>query len=104
MPTGTAQSLTDCGPDRREQGRRRLGRRDGRREGPGRTRGSSVVLEQGQQVVAAVAGEVGGAQVGQQLVRVGQLGKELGNSREGRRGGAFIVKFFVFLFSFLCYD
>lgn len=37
----------------------------------------SVVLEQGQQVIAAVVGQVGRAQVGQQLVRVGQLRKKL---------------------------
>lgn len=37
----------------------------------------SVVLKQGQQVIAAVVGQVGRAQVGQQLVRVGQLRKKL---------------------------
>lgn len=38
----------------------------------------SVVLEEGEEVVVAAAGEVGGAQVGQQLVGVRQLRQELG--------------------------
>lgn len=38
---------------------------------------ASVGLEQRQQVVTAVVGEVGGAQVRQQLVRVGEFGEEL---------------------------
>lgn len=46
---------------------------------------SSVVLEQRQQVVAAVVGEVGGAEVRQQLVRVCQLRKKLND--EQREGG-----------------
>lgn len=37
----------------------------------------SVVLEQGQQVVVVVAGEVRGSEVRQQLVRVGQLREQL---------------------------
>lgn len=45
-------------------------------------RRSSVVLEQRQQVVAAVVGKVGGAKVGQQLVRVGQLRKKLDDSQK----------------------
>lgn len=39
----------------------------------------SVVLEQRQQVIAAVVGQVRGAQVGQQLVRIGQLREKLGD-------------------------
>lgn len=38
----------------------------------------SVVLEEGEEVIVAAAGEVGGPQVGQQLVGVRQLGQELG--------------------------
>lgn len=37
----------------------------------------SVVLEEREQVVTAVCGEVGGAQVGQQLIRVGELREQL---------------------------
>lgn len=37
----------------------------------------SVVLEQGQQVVVVVAGQVRRPEVGQQLVGVGQLRKQL---------------------------
>lgn len=44
---------------------------------------TSVVLEERQQVVAAVVGQVGGAQVGQQLVRVGQLRQELDDGQRG---------------------
>lgn len=47
---------------------------------------SSVVLEQRQQVVAAVVGEVGGAEVRQQLVGVCQLREKLNDGRrEGRK-------------------
>lgn len=37
----------------------------------------SVVLEEGEQVIIAVSGEVGGAQVGQQLIRVGELREQV---------------------------
>lgn len=45
---------------------------------PGRGKDGSVILEEGEEVIVAAAGEVGGAQVGEQLVRIRQLGQELG--------------------------
>lgn len=49
----------------------------------------SVVLEQRQQVIAAVVWQVGGAQVGQQLVRVGQLRKKLNGAHRQRELNTF---------------
>jgi len=46
----------------------------------------SVVLEQRQQVVAAVARQIRGAQVGQQLIGVGQLRKKLQRSHDIQLG------------------
>lgn len=46
----------------------------------------SVVLEQRQQIVAAVVGKVWRTQVGQQLVWVGQLRKKL-QTQKGKRSG-----------------
>lgn len=40
----------------------------------------SVILEEGEEVIVAAAGEVGGPQVGEQLVRIRQLGQELGTT------------------------
>lgn len=45
--------------------------------------GGSVVLEQGEQVLVAVGGQVGRAQVGQQLVRVGQFWEQLRTKANG---------------------
>lgn len=81
MPTETVQSSTDVG--------RATANREadaGLEDDP---RGSSVVLKQRQQVITAVAGKVGGAQVGQQLVRVGQFGKKLENRQRRKKRNEF---------------